>query len=112
MSNNISNRTFFNKPFLKFARLLKLDLPVTFTCTRFHLQTAVSAFFVEPCSSQQDEFSRADLQIRCLQGEEVFEDLVNAGRDRNVAIRMVENYPPKDAGDNDDGKGLQRRGNV
>lgn len=45
-----------------------------------------------------------------FQGEEIFDLLVNAGRDRRVPIRMVENFPPKDRGDNEDGKSLARRG--
>lgn len=43
-------------------------------------------------------------------GEKIFDELVSAGRERSVNIRLIENYPAKDPGDNEDGKSLARRG--
>lgn len=44
------------------------------------------------------------------QGERIFELLKTAAERRLVSLRMVENYPPKDPGDNEDGKSLERKG--
>ncbi|KRY32501.1 Phospholipase D3 [Trichinella spiralis] len=39
-------------------------------------------------------------------GEKIFDQLLKAGTKRHVRVRMVENYPPKDRGDNADGSSL------
>ncbi|KFD73191.1 hypothetical protein M514_04796 [Trichuris suis] len=43
-------------------------------------------------------------------GEQIFEQLLKAGTEKDVTIRMVENYPAKDPGDNADGWSLESRG--
>jgi len=43
------------------------------------------------------------------EGEEIYESLVRAGLEKGVQIRMVENGPSKDKGDNADGKLLAAR---
>ena len=45
-----------------------------------------------------------------LQGELIFEQLIDAVRERNISLQMVENYPPKDRGDNEDGRSLLNMG--
>lgn len=45
-----------------------------------------------------------------LQGEMVFDALLEAGLKRSLPIRMVENAVAKDKGDNEDGNSLYRRG--
>ncbi|CAJ0609368.1 unnamed protein product [Cylicocyclus nassatus] len=46
------------------------------------------------------------------QGDFLFDSLLRAGTTGNVNIKMVENYPPKDKGDNADGIILQNKGAV
>ncbi|KRY70285.1 Phospholipase D3 [Trichinella pseudospiralis] len=43
-------------------------------------------------------------------GEKIFDQLLKAGTERHVRVRMVENYPPKDRGDNADGLSLASKG--
>ncbi|KRZ07256.1 Phospholipase D3 [Trichinella zimbabwensis] len=43
-------------------------------------------------------------------GEKIFDQLLKAGTERHVRVRMVENYPPKDRGDNADGSSLASKG--
>lgn len=50
--------------------------------------------------------------MKIFQGETIFNELVDAGNERGVEIRMVENFPPKDEGDNADGASLMRKGAV
>ncbi|TMS36497.1 hypothetical protein L596_003647 [Steinernema carpocapsae] len=45
-------------------------------------------------------------------GESIYESILKGGLERNVNIRMIENYPPKDKGDNEDGLSLQNQGAV
>ncbi|VDN93999.1 unnamed protein product [Brugia pahangi] len=41
------------------------------------------------------------------QGSKIYDALVEAGLKRKIRIRMIENYPPKDKGDNENGINLQ-----
>uniref|UniRef100_A0A5S6Q1J0 PLD phosphodiesterase domain-containing protein n=1 Tax=Trichuris muris TaxID=70415 RepID=A0A5S6Q1J0_TRIMR len=43
-------------------------------------------------------------------GEQIFEQLLKTGTEKDVTIRMVENYLAKDPGDNADGSSLESRG--
>uniref|UniRef100_A0A1I8AP36 PLD phosphodiesterase domain-containing protein n=1 Tax=Steinernema glaseri TaxID=37863 RepID=A0A1I8AP36_9BILA len=45
-------------------------------------------------------------------GESIYESILRAGLERDLNIRMIENYPPKDKGDNEDGISLQETGAV
>uniref|UniRef100_A0A915IM17 PLD phosphodiesterase domain-containing protein n=1 Tax=Romanomermis culicivorax TaxID=13658 RepID=A0A915IM17_ROMCU len=46
-------------------------------------------------------------------GEEIFRLLTEMKtKNRNVSVKMVENYPPRDLGDNEDGLSLEKRGIV
>ncbi|VDK42833.1 unnamed protein product [Anisakis simplex] len=51
-------------------------------------------------------------QAFSLQGEEIFNSLLESGTEKGVQIRIVENYPPKDKGDNEDAASLHRKGAV
>ncbi|KAL3981900.1 hypothetical protein ACH3XW_44960 [Acanthocheilonema viteae] len=44
------------------------------------------------------------------QGRKIHDALVEAGLKRKVRIRMIENYPPKDKGDNEDGINFAKTG--
>ncbi|VDO21229.1 unnamed protein product [Brugia timori] len=44
------------------------------------------------------------------QGSKIYDALVEAGLKRKIRIRMIENYPPKDKGDNEDGINLAKAG--
>lgn len=46
----------------------------------------------------------------CSQGNDVYSAMLKAGTAGKVKIHMVENYPPKDVGDNADGIILQNIG--
>lgn len=45
-----------------------------------------------------------------FQGDLMFDSLLHIGTSGKVNIKMVENYPPKDKGDNSDGIILQNNG--
>ncbi|VBB27721.1 unnamed protein product [Acanthocheilonema viteae] len=46
------------------------------------------------------------------QGRKIHDALVEAGLKRKVRIRMIENYPPKDKGDNEDGINFAKTGVI
>ncbi|VIO86373.1 Uncharacterized protein BM_BM6716, partial [Brugia malayi] len=46
------------------------------------------------------------------QGSKIYDALVEAGLKRKIRIRMIENYPPKDKGDNEDGINLAKAGVI
>lgn len=52
----------------------------------------------------------AERQLFSQQGEQIFDALLEAGSTRGVSVRILENYPPKDKGDNEDGISLAKRG--
>lgn len=52
--------------------------------------------------SQQQKYSS--------QGESIYELIKNAGINKKLSIKMVENGPSKDKGDNEDGRSLERHG--
>uniref|UniRef100_A0A914VZY1 PLD phosphodiesterase domain-containing protein n=1 Tax=Plectus sambesii TaxID=2011161 RepID=A0A914VZY1_9BILA len=85
----------------------------TFSAWRSLIMTASEEIQIAAYkSSLRGKHVLGDSHPFSYQGEEIFDLLVNAGRDRGVPIRMVENFPPKDRGDNEDGKSLARRGAV
>ena len=47
-----------------------------------------------------------------FQGNDVYSEFLKAGTAGKVRIHMVENYPPKDKGDNADGVILQNYGET
>ncbi|VDM41039.1 unnamed protein product [Toxocara canis] len=57
-------------------------------------------------------FGSGNSQLFSTQGEKIFDALLESGTQKGVVIRIVENYPPKDKGDNADAASLERRGAV
>lgn len=49
---------------------------------------------------------------RAFVGDLLFEQIVSLQKAKKIRIRMVENYPSKDKGDNEDGMSLERRGII
>lgn len=46
------------------------------------------------------------------EGDSIYNQIMEVGKGGNVQIKMIENYPPKDKGDNADGEILQGQGAV
>uniref|UniRef100_A0AC34R6X9 PLD phosphodiesterase domain-containing protein n=1 Tax=Panagrolaimus sp. JU765 TaxID=591449 RepID=A0AC34R6X9_9BILA len=46
------------------------------------------------------------------EGEAIYESIQSAGIDKKILIKMVENGPSKDKGDNEDGKSLENKGAI
>uniref|UniRef100_A0A915A651 PLD phosphodiesterase domain-containing protein n=3 Tax=Parascaris univalens TaxID=6257 RepID=A0A915A651_PARUN len=57
-------------------------------------------------------FGSENSQLFSTQGEKIFDSLLESGTEKGVFIRIVENYPPKDKGDNEDAASLEKRGAV
>ncbi|VDM21417.1 unnamed protein product [Wuchereria bancrofti] len=51
-------------------------------------------------------------QLHSNQGSKIYDALVEAGLKRKIRIRMIENYPPKDKGDNEDGINFAKTGVI
>lgn len=47
-----------------------------------------------------------------MQGDSIYKTLLTVGKSHAITIKMVENYPPKDKGDNADGVILENFGAV
>ncbi|KAK0396893.1 hypothetical protein QR680_001901 [Steinernema hermaphroditum] len=54
----------------------------------------------------------AESQEFSVLGESIYDLILKAGLERDLNVRMIENYPPKDKGDNEDGISLQESGAV
>ncbi|PAV61389.1 hypothetical protein WR25_05132 isoform A [Diploscapter pachys] len=64
-------------------------------------------------SSLQGKHVLGDMgQMYSAEGDYLYNLLLETGRKENIKIRMIENYPPKDKGDNADGIILQNFGSV
>ncbi|KAF8355064.1 hypothetical protein PRIPAC_96687 [Pristionchus pacificus] len=62
-------------------------------------------------SSLQGKHVLGDLhELYSLEGDSIFELLMDRGLHHNLTIKMVENYPPKDNGDNEDAMMLHENG--
>ncbi|KAI6235458.1 Phospholipase d-related [Aphelenchoides besseyi] len=92
--------------------ITKYPIPSTFEAWQFLISTArhkidVAAYKsslrgMHVLGSMQQDFS--------VQGEMIYDELQNAGLNRNVQIRVVENSPSKDRGDNADARSLHEQG--
>ncbi|VDM52797.1 unnamed protein product, partial [Angiostrongylus costaricensis] len=60
--------------------------------------------------SHSISFKATKSMIDTIEGDTVYDALLHVGTVGGVSIKMVENFPPKDKGDNDDGIILQSFG--
>ncbi|CAI4225617.1 unnamed protein product [Auanema sp. JU1783] len=64
-------------------------------------------------SSLQKKHVLQDVEITSQQqGDDIFRAIFDAGTKQNVNIKMIENYAPKDRGDNIDGKILENHNAI
>ncbi|KAI6188106.1 Phospholipase D3 [Aphelenchoides besseyi] len=94
--------------------ITKYPIPSTFEAWQFLISTArhkidVAAYKsslrgMHVLGSMQQDFS--------VQGEMIYDELQSAGLNRNVRIRVVENSPSKDRGDNADARSLHEQGAI